>query len=68
MPPAYGGLEVKHPRYVNVKIRCELAAKLDEVARRLGYAGRDEVVDDAVGRFVESLGLAAEESHRRGRG
>ncbi|MDG6985154.1 MAG: hypothetical protein JRM73_00205 [Nitrososphaerota archaeon] len=54
--------------YVKVKISRELAAKLDEVALRLGYRDRDEVVGDAVGRFVESLGLIPEESGRARRG
>ena len=41
--------------YVNVKIRRELASRLDEIAPRLGYEDRDEVVEDAVRRFMDAV-------------
>ena len=49
---------MKKVGYVNVKIRRELASTLDEIAPRLGYEDRDEVVDDAVRRFMEGLSLS----------
>ena len=52
---------MRHARYVRVRLSRELAANLDQVMLRLGYRSRDEVVDDAVRRFVESLGLLPEE-------
>ena len=47
---------MKEAGYVNVKIRRELASRLDDIASRLGYRSRDEVVDDAVRRFMDTLG------------
>ena len=46
---------MKGARYARVKIRWELAAKLDEVAERLCYRSRDEVVEDAIRRFIDAL-------------
>ena len=46
---------MKSDRYVNVRIHRELASRLDEVMVRLGYRSRDEVVEDAVHRFVDAL-------------
>ncbi|MDG6988827.1 MAG: hypothetical protein JRN21_05810 [Nitrososphaerota archaeon] len=59
---------MKADQFVKVKIRHTYVSTLDEIAGRLGYAGRDEVVDDAVRRFVESLGLVPEGSGRRRKG
>ena len=39
--------------YVTVKIPAELAAKLDDMARDLGYHSRAEIVNDAVRRFID---------------
>jgi metal-responsive CopG/Arc/MetJ family transcriptional regulator len=50
---------LKEDHFVTVRIRHTYVSTLDEIARRLGYAGRDEVVEDAVRRFVESLGLTS---------
>ncbi|MDG6951584.1 MAG: CopG family transcriptional regulator [Nitrososphaerota archaeon] len=46
--------------YVNVKVRRELASRLDDIASRLGYRNREEVVDDAVRRFMDALGPGRE--------
>ncbi len=39
--------------YVTVKIPAELAAKLDELEKELGYHSRAEIVNDAVRRFID---------------
>jgi len=39
--------------YKTVKIPSELAAKLDALARGLGYRSRAEIVNDAIRRFIE---------------
>ena len=39
--------------FTTVKIPSELARRLDEVAKDLGYTSRAEVVDDAIRRFIE---------------
>ena len=41
--------------YVNVKVRRELASRLDDIAPRLGYEDRDELVEDAVRRFMDAV-------------
>ncbi|MDG6937969.1 MAG: ribbon-helix-helix protein, CopG family [Nitrososphaerota archaeon] len=46
---------MKRSEYTNVKIRRDLAGKLDEVVRKLGYSSRDEVAEDAIRRFVDAL-------------
>ncbi|MDG6917034.1 MAG: CopG family transcriptional regulator [Nitrososphaerota archaeon] len=46
--------------YVNVKVRRELATRLDDIASKLGYRNREEVVDDAVRRFMDALGPGRE--------
>ena len=46
---------MKKAGYVNVKIRRELASMLDEIVPRLGYEDRDEVVEDAVRRFMNAV-------------
>jgi metal-responsive CopG/Arc/MetJ family transcriptional regulator len=39
--------------YTTVKIPTDLAKKLDEVAKNLGYTSRAEIVNDAIRRFIE---------------
>ncbi|MDG7016118.1 MAG: ribbon-helix-helix protein, CopG family, partial [Nitrososphaerota archaeon] len=50
-----GMASMKKVGYVNVKIRRELASRLDEIAPRLGYEDRNEVVEDAVRRFMDAV-------------
>ena len=46
---------MKKAGYVYVKVRRELASRLDEIAPRLGYRDRDDVVEDAVRRFMDAV-------------
>ncbi len=41
--------------YSTVKIPIELAFKLDELEKDLGYHSRAEIVDDAIRRFIEAI-------------
>lgn len=47
--------------YTTVKIPTELAKKLDEVGKNLGYTSRAEIVDDAIRRFIELRNLEQEQ-------
>ena len=40
---------------ITVKISAKFSKRLDEIAWKLGYASRDEVVEDAVRRFLEGF-------------
>jgi metal-responsive CopG/Arc/MetJ family transcriptional regulator len=40
-------------KYTTVKIPTELAAKLDNYAREMGYRSRAEIVNDAIRRFID---------------
>jgi len=40
---------------ITVEISASFAEKLDEIAQRLGYTSRDEVVEEAVKRFLEGF-------------
>ena len=46
---------MKKKRYAIVRIAPNLLPRLDEIARKLGYKRRDEVVNDAVRRFIELI-------------
>jgi metal-responsive CopG/Arc/MetJ family transcriptional regulator len=39
--------------YTTVKIPTDLAKKLDDAAKNLGYTSRAEIVNDAIRRFIE---------------
>ena len=53
--PMTGRAGMKKAGYVYVKIRRELASRVDEIAPRLGYKDRDDVVEDAVRRFMDAV-------------
>ena len=40
--------------YTTIKIPRELANRLDNITKNLGYASRAEKVSDAIRRFIES--------------
>ena len=41
--------------HITVKISAKFTKRLDELARSLGYTSRDEVVEEAVRRFLEGF-------------
>jgi metal-responsive CopG/Arc/MetJ family transcriptional regulator len=49
---AKGCLEKLRNEYITVKIPVELAERLDEIAKDLGYRSRAEIVNDAIRRFL----------------
>jgi len=48
--------------YTTVKIPTDLARKLDDVAKNLGYSSRAEIVNDAIRRFIENHELEVAQS------
>lgn len=40
---------------ITVRISARFSKRLEEIARKLGYTNRDEVVEDAVRRFLEGF-------------
>lgn len=49
--------------YTTVKIPTDLAKKLDDVAKNLGYTSRAEIVNDAIRRFIELRNHESDTAH-----
>jgi metal-responsive CopG/Arc/MetJ family transcriptional regulator len=45
--------------YITVKIPVELAEKLDQIVKDLGYRSRAEIVNDAIRRFLVTKDVEA---------